>query len=129
MTTFDLFGRPVPGLARALASEAGAGAFARANGHACAGDRLETLPWFPFDVAASPSCRRTATRIARRAERAYWVLRQALDFAPRLRLLVLDRGAWSAHADAAEFGVMHVNRSGDLVVGAKPADAWSGIST
>lgn len=88
---------------------------------------LASLPWFPFEVAASPGCRRTAARIARRAERAYWFLRHTLDVTPRLRLRVLDRAAWPRD-DAPQFGVMHDDAAGDLVVGAEPADAWSGIS-
>lgn len=118
MNAFDLSGHPVRGLARALAAEREAPA---------AG--LTPLPWFPFEVVASPSCRRAAARIARRAERAYWYLRHALDFTPRrLRLVVLDRDAWHEHAETCEFGLMHVNVAGDLIVGAEPAEAWSDIS-
>jgi len=117
MNSFDVSGHPVRGLARALAARREAPA---------AG--LESLPWFPFDVAASPSCRRAAARLARRAERAYWYLRHALDFTPRrLRLVILDRDAWHEHAEKCEFGLMHVNGAGDLVIGAEPADAWSDI--
>ena len=60
---------------------------------------LVSLPWFAFEVQASSSCRRTAARIARRAERAYWFLRRSLDVAPQVRLLVLDRTDWPLHAE------------------------------
>jgi hypothetical protein len=117
MKAFDLSGHPVQGLARALAAEGETPA---------AG--LEPLPWFPFAVVASPGSRRAAARLARRAERAYWYLRQALDFTPRrLRLVILDRDAWHEHAETCEFGLMHVNGAGDLVIGAEPADAWSDV--
>jgi hypothetical protein len=89
---------------------------------------LEPLPWFPFDVVTAPGCRRAAARIARRAEHAYWLLRQTLGVAPRLRLVVLDREHWSSAADTPEYGVMHVNRAGALVAGAEPAMAWTAIS-
>jgi hypothetical protein len=118
MNGFDLSGHPVRGLARALAAEREAPA---------AG--LQPLPWFPFEVLTSPGCRRAAARLARRAERAYWYLRQALDFAPRrLRLVILDRDAWPEHAETCEFGLVHVNGAGDLVIGCEPADAWTDIS-
>jgi hypothetical protein len=117
MTSFDMIGAPVPGLRDAIDAAAAADTVA-----------LESLPWFPFTVLASRGCRPAAVRIARRAERAYWVLRQALDTTPRLRLVVLDRAAWPAGPDAPDYGVMHVNADGDLVVGASPALAWTGIS-
>jgi hypothetical protein len=117
MTPFDCSGLPTPGLAQALAAPAARDATA-----------LESLPWFPFSVLASAGCRPAAVRIARRAERAYWFLRQALKTAPRLRLLVLDRAAWPTACDAPDYGVMHVNADGDLVAGATPALAWTGIS-
>ena len=117
MHSFDMIGAPVPALREALDAPAASEAVA-----------LESLPWFPFAVLASRGCRPAAVRIARRAERAYWVLRQALDTTPRLRLLVLDRAAWPATPDAPDYGVMHVNADGDLVVGATPALAWAGIS-
>jgi hypothetical protein len=115
----DQFGTPARGLATALAAPAD---FAPAPG------ALAALPWFPFEVASAPSCRRAAGRIARRAEQAYWLLRQVLGVAPRLRLVVLDRRHWSQHADTAEYGITHVNRAGALVTGAEPAIAWTAIS-
>jgi hypothetical protein len=117
MNAFDASGHPVPGLARALAAPV----HAPANG-------FEPLPWFPFEVVTRVGCRRAAARIARRAERAYWYLRHALDAAPRVCLLVLDREAWHEHAETTEYGVTHVNGAGELVVGAEPADAWTDIS-
>jgi len=114
----DISGRPVTGLAGALAwreTPPPAGA-------------LVPLPWFPFEVASSPSCRRTAARIARRTERGYWVLRRILDVAPRVRLLVLDRDDWPRYAERDDFGVVHLTAAGDLVAGAEPADAWSLLS-
>lgn len=119
MTSFDIIGAPVAGLRAALHAPAAPAPDAVA---------LEPLPWFAFEVLASRGCRPAAVRIARRAERAYWVLRQALDTTPRLRLLVLDRAAWPATADAPDYGVMHVDAEGNLVVGATPALAWTGIS-
>lgn len=117
MNAFDMMGRPVDGLSRDLASRPAEPAHG-----------LVPLPWFPFAVSSSPGCRAAAARLARRAERAYWLLRQTLGFAPELRLRVLDRTAWRAHADTTDFGVMHVNGDGDLVVGAEPADAWTDVS-
>ena len=117
MTPFDCTGVPTPGLAQAPAAPA-------AREPAV----LESLPWFPFTVLASHGARPAAVRIARRTERAYWFLRQALDTTPRLRLLVLDRAAWPTTAEAPDYGVMHVNAEGDLVTGATPALAWAGIS-
>src|SRR6516165_6063962 len=106
MTPQNFVGQPVPGLAIALQSQA-----ADAPG-------VVPLPWFPFDVLSSPGCRHTAARIARRAERAYWILRRTLDVAPPIRLLVLDRADWPRHAEREEFGVVHLTAAGDLVVGA-----------
>lgn len=120
MTAHDLFGHPVPGLARALSTEPG-------TRFDPAGD-LVALPWFPFEVRAAPAVRRAAARIARRAEAAYWFLRQTLGVAPTLRLVVLDREHWLAFADTAEFGVTHVNADGAVVTGAEPAIAWTAIS-
>jgi hypothetical protein len=117
MNVHDIAGRPVPGLAAALS-----------HGPAAPAQGLVALPWFPFEVTSSAGCRAGAARLARRAERAYWLLRQTLDIAPTLRLRVLDRAAWRRYAEADEFGVMHVNAAGDLVVGAEPADAWTGVS-
>ena len=113
----DVIGQPVPGLAAALAA-----------GDTPSRQGLVALPWFPFEVLASAGCRRTAGRIARRAERAYWILRRTLDVAPRIRLLVLDRSDWASHAEREAFGVMHQTSGGDLVVGAEPAEAWSHLS-
>jgi hypothetical protein len=91
-------------------------------------DALVALPWFPFDVQAAPASRRAAGRIARRAEHAYWLLRQTLGVAPQVRLHVLDRAHWVGRADTAEFGVVHVNAGGALVVGTDPAIAWTALS-
>jgi hypothetical protein len=115
MTIRDFVGQPVPGLAGALA-------------HQDVPAGLVALPWFPFEVKASAGCRRTAARIARRAERAYWILRRTLDVAPPVRLLVLDRADWPRHAEREEFGVVHLTAAGDLVAGAAPAEAWSHLS-
>jgi hypothetical protein len=121
MTALHPFGTAVvPGLRDAVA--------ARTFDTAPAVCALQPLAWFPFDVVTAPACRRAAGRIARRAEHAYWLLRQALGVAPELRLVVLDRSHWSCAADTAEYGVMHVNRAGELVVGAEPAMAWTAIS-
>lgn len=117
MSPFDCSGTPTPGLREALAAPAVEDAAA-----------LESLPWFPFTVLASRGCRPAAVRLARRAERAYWFLRQALDTTPRLRLVVLDRAAWPTGDDTPDYGVMHVDDAGDLVAGATPALAWTGIS-
>ena len=120
MPVHDLIGSPVPGLAAALAAapaEAPIG-----------GDGLVALPWFPFDVRSVPAVRRVAARIARRADAACSYLRQVLGVAPAVRLVVLDHAHWLAHADTPEFGVVHVNGRGELVVGAEPAVAWTGIS-
>jgi len=113
----DISGQPVTGLAGALGrreptSEAG----------------LVPLPWFPFEVLSSPGCRRSAARIARRTERAWWILRRTLDVAPRVRLLVLDRDDWPRYAERDDFGVVHLTAAGDLVAGAEPAEAWSLLS-
>ena len=117
MSARDLFGPAVPGLPDALAHRADP----IAHG-------LVPLPWFAFDVASSAGCRAAAARLARRAEHAYWLLRQTLDVSPPLRLAVLDRAAWRALPDAPPFGVMHVDGDGVLVVGAEPAGAWCGVS-
>jgi hypothetical protein len=109
----------MPGLAAALSAPVD---FVPAEGG------LVALPWFPFEVAAAPACRRAAGRIARRAEQAYWLLRQVLGVAPRVRLVVLDRRHWSQHADTPEYGITHVNHAGMLVTGADPAIAWTAIS-
>lgn len=111
----DFSGDPVAGLGAALEwrdTPAGVGA----------------LPWFPFEVLSSGGCRPAAARIARRAERAYWVLRRTLDVSPTVRLLVLDRADWSRYAERSEFGVLHLTARGDLVAGAEPAEAWSHLS-
>jgi hypothetical protein len=117
MNVRDFVGRPVPGLADALANRTDAPVHG-----------LAPLPWFPFEVTSSAGCRTAAARLARRAERAYWLLRQTLDVAPPLKLRVLDRAAWRALPDAPQFGVMHVDAAGALVVGAEPAAAWVGVS-
>jgi hypothetical protein len=116
----DLAGAPVPRLASALRT--------RSFDLAPAPSELVALPWFPFEVRTPASCRRAAGRIARRAEHAYWLLRQALGVAPALRLRVLDRAAWAAHSATAEFGVMHVDAEGALVIGTEPAIAWAAVS-
>jgi hypothetical protein len=117
MDVRDIAGEPVPGLARALTQRDDVPAHG-----------LVPLPWFAFEVTSSPGCREAAARLARRAERAYWLLRQALEVAPALRLRVLDRTAWRALRDAPAFGVMHVDVDGTLVVGAEPAAAWTEVS-
>ena len=117
MTAHDISGHPVPGLSRALAWRETA---------TPAG--LVALPWFPFEVMSSEGCRRTAGRIARRVERAYWILRRTLDVAPPVRLLVLDTADWAAHAEREDFGVVHLTAAGDLVAGAEPAEAWLHLS-
>jgi hypothetical protein len=93
-----------------------------------AGSALEPLPWFPFDVTCTPGARRTAGRIARRAEHTYWFLRRTLDFTAPVKLRVLDRAAWADYAETPAYGVTHVTASGHLVTGSEPADAWSMIS-
>jgi len=115
MTTRDYVGQPVAGLAAALERQDSPSG-------------LAPLPWFPFEVQASAGCRRTAARIARRTERAYWILRRTLDVAPPVRLLVLDRADWPRYAEREAFGVVHLTAAADLVVGAEPAEAWSYLS-
>jgi hypothetical protein len=117
MTAHDISGAAATGLGAALAWRDDA-----------PNTGLVALPWFAFEVVSSTSSRRAAARIARRTERAYWVLRRALDVAPRVRLLVLDQDDWPRHAERPEFGVTHLTAAGDLVVGAEPAEAWSVLS-
>ena len=115
MNAFDIYACASPPAAAGAVSPA-------------AHDTLKRLPWFPFDVATSVGSVRAAARIARGAERAYWLLRQVLDFTPSVRLRVLDRAAWAACAATAPFGVAHIDGNGDLIVGAEAADAWLTIS-
>jgi len=89
---------------------------------------LEPLPWFPFTVASSPGETAVATRIAQRAERAYWYLRRVLGVAPRFRLLVLDQDDWQRFAENPTFGMSHFTDDGNLVVGTEPAAAWHDVS-
>jgi hypothetical protein len=117
MPIADLAGRPVPGLAAALALPT-----------PMPKSGVAAVPWFPFDVLASASCHGAASRIARRLEHAYWLLRRTLDVAPPVRLVVLDRADWGRFAARDDFGVVHLNDAGDLVVGAEPAQAWSHLS-
>ncbi|HSV21138.1 MAG TPA: hypothetical protein VLR71_22205 [Casimicrobiaceae bacterium] len=117
MSVSAMAGTPVPGLAHALKLSP-----------VTPDTGIAALPWFSFEVLASAGCRPAAGRIARRVERAYWLLRQALDVAPPVRLLVLDRADWRQFAARDDFGVVHLNDAGDLVVGSEPAQAWSDLS-
>jgi hypothetical protein len=89
---------------------------------------LVPLPWFPFPVLASAGERAAGERIAQRAEAACELLASVLDVRPELSLVVLGRDDWDSHAAAAAYGVTHVGRGGELVVGAEPADAWHAVS-
>jgi hypothetical protein len=89
---------------------------------------LVALPWFPFPVAVSAGEREAGERIAHRALGACDLLRDALGVSPHLSLRILGRDDWARHADVPSYGVTHVAESGELVVGAEPADAWHGVS-
>lgn len=89
---------------------------------------LSPLPWFPFTVAASRGHAGAAERAARRAERAYWLLRRLFGFTPRFRLLVLDAADWRHFGDTPAYGVAHFTAGGHLIVGATPAAAWHEVS-
>jgi hypothetical protein len=103
-----------------------AGAFAAwSNGR---GSSLVGLPWFPFPVAVSASERLAGERIAQRAQTAHKLLGGVLGTAPKLSLLVLARDDWDRHAEIPSYGVTHVGRDGELIVGAEPADAWHAVS-
>jgi len=117
MTRADISGTPDAQLVRALATP-----------FSWPSSGLEPLPWFPFTVAASRGRVSAAERVAQRTERAYWYLRKLFKFTPRFRLLVLDRDDWTQYADLATYGISHFTATGNLVVGAEPADAWHEIA-
>jgi hypothetical protein len=90
--------------------------------------RLATIAGFPFDVVATATERAAARRIARRAHVARDWLHSVLGIVPRVSLRVLGRNDWRRHARVPSYGVPHVVASGDLFVGAAPADEWHAIS-
>ena len=83
---------------------------------------------FPFPVVASAREQAAAKRIARRAAAACSLLESVLGSAPNVALRVFDRGDWHRHAEGSAYGITHVAKYGDLVIGASAADPWHDIS-
>ena len=83
---------------------------------------LEPLPWFPFACWTSPGSHGVAATYAQAAERLYWRHARRLGARPRLTLLVLDRAAWQAYADAASFDRAPIAVGGTLLIPARASE-------
>jgi hypothetical protein len=89
---------------------------------------LQHMEGYPFPVLFSAGTQPRAEQIAARLERAHRYLKEVLEFAPKLRLLVLSPDDWAEHAAFPLYGMPHYTGGDTIIVGDEPAGFWQGVA-